>query len=225
MNLRSLRRAPGAVVLCLAVQGAAFGQETPLPELTGRVVDQADLLSPEEESQLEAFLARLEAETSVQLVVVSVPRIDGAIEDFSLRLAEAWQIGQSETDNGALVVVSQEDRRVRIEVGYGLEAVIPDGLAGRIIRDELAPRFAAGDFAGGFGATATAIAQAARGNTRAPVPERTRPDDAGPPGAGSRPWFWSAPSCCSSCWATSETPFIRPAPRPPGAASRRCSAS
>ena len=163
MTLRFLRRAPGAVALCLAVHGAAFGQETPLPELTGRVVDQADLLAPDEESQLEAFLARLEAETSVQLVVVSVPRIDGAIEDFSLRLAEAWQIGQSETDNGALVVVSQEDRRVRIEVGYGLEAVIPDGLAGRIIRNELAPRFAAGDFAGGFGATAAAIAQAARG--------------------------------------------------------------
>ena len=126
-------------------------------------MDQADLLSAAEEAQLADFLARLEAETSVQLVVVSVPQIDGAIEDFSLRLAEAWQIGQAETDNGALVVVSRDDRRARIEVGYGLEAVIPDGLAGRIIRDELAPRFAAGDFAGGFGATAAAIAQAARG--------------------------------------------------------------
>lgn len=163
MTLRFLRRALGAAVLCLSVPGAASGQEAPLPELTGRVVDQADLLSAAEEAQLEEFLARLEAETSVQLVVVSVPQIDGAIEDFSLRLAEAWQIGQAETDNGALVVVSRDDRRARIEVGYGLEAVIPDGLAGRIIRDELAPRFAAGDFAGGFGATAVAIAQAARG--------------------------------------------------------------
>ena len=152
-----------AAGLCLAVGAATPAQETPVPTLAGRVVDEADLLSADEESQLEEFLARLEAETSVQLVVVSVPRIDGAIEDYSLRLAEAWQIGQSETDNGALVVVSQEDRRARIEVGYGLEAVIPDGLAGRIIRDELAPRFAAGDFAGGFGATASAIAQAARG--------------------------------------------------------------
>ena len=157
------RRVLRAAGLCLALSAAAGAQETPIPALTGRVVDEADLLSPDEETQLEDFLARLEAETSVQLVVVSIPRIEGAIEDFSLRLAEAWQIGQAETDNGALVVVSRDDRRARIEVGYGLEAVIPDGLAGRIIRDELAPRFAAGDFAGGFGATAVALAQAARG--------------------------------------------------------------
>ena len=148
---------------CLGVPAGVAAQETPLPALTGRVVDEAEFLSPAEETQLEEFLARLETETSVQLVLVTVPRIDGAIEDFSLRLAEAWGIGQSETDNGALVVVSREDQRARIEVGYGLESVIPDGLAGRIIRDELAPRFAAGDFAGGFSATAAALAQAAAG--------------------------------------------------------------
>ena len=152
-----------AAGLCLALSGAAGAQETPIPALTGRVVDEAEFLSPAEETQLEEFLARLEAETSVQLVLVTVPRIEGAIEDFSLRLAEAWEIGQSETDNGTLVVVSRDDRRARIEVGYGLESVIPDGLAGRIIRDELAPRFAAGDFAGGFSATAAAVAQAAAG--------------------------------------------------------------
>ncbi len=160
------RRVLRAAALCLALSAAAAAQETPIPALTGRVVDEADLLSPGEATQLEDFLARLEAETSVQLVVVSVPRIDGAIEDFSLRLAEAWQIGQAETDNGALVVVSRDDRRARIEVGYGLEAVIPDGLAGRIIRDELAPRFAAGDFAGGFAAASMAVAQAAAGEYR-----------------------------------------------------------
>ena len=150
--------------ICVAVPGAA--QETPVPELTGRVVDEAELLSAAEEAQLEEFLVRLEAETSVQLVLVSVPRIEGAIEDYSLRLAEAWRIGQAETDNGALVVVSRDDRRARIEVGYGLEPVIPDGLAGRIIRDELAPRFGAGDYAGGFAAAAMALAQAAEGEYR-----------------------------------------------------------
>ena len=158
---RPLRLAPAIAGLCLALP--AFAQETPVPELSGRVVDEADLLSQAEEAQLEDFLARLEAQTSVQLVLVSVPSIEGAIEDYSIRLAEAWRIGQAETDNGALVLVSRDDRQARIEVGYGLEGVIPDGLAGRIIRDELAPRFAAGDFAGGFGATAAAIAQAARG--------------------------------------------------------------
>jgi len=225
LTLRFSRRPLGAAVLCLAVQGAAFGQETPLPEMTGRVVDQADLLSAAEEAQLADFLARLEAETSVQLVVVSVRQIDGAIEDFSLRLAEAWQIGQAETDNGALVVVSRDDRRARIEVGYGLEAVIPDGLAGRIIRDELAPRFAAGDFAAASAPPRSPSRRRRGANTRAPAPERTRPGDAGRRGGGFRPWSWSAPSCCSSCWVTSETPFIRPEPRPPGAASRRCWAS
>ena len=152
--------------LCLAFSAAAAAQETPLPALTGRVVDEADVLSPADEARLEEYLAQLESETSVQVVLVTVPRIEGAIEDFSLRLAEAWQIGQAETDNGALVLVSRDDRSARIEVGYGLESVIPDGLAGRIIRDELAPRFAAGDFAGGFAATAAALAEAARGEYR-----------------------------------------------------------
>ncbi len=160
-------RALAAAGICLVAAVTAPAQETPLPERAGWVVDEADFLSPAEEAQLEEFLARLESETSVQLVVATVPRIEGAIEDFSLRLAEAWGIGQAETDNGALIVVSREDRRARIEVGYGLEAVIPDGLAGRILRDELAPRLAAGDFAGGFGATATALAQAARGEYQA----------------------------------------------------------
>ena len=166
MSSRFFRHTLGAVALLSASHGAGFAQETPVPELTGRVVDQAELLSPTEEAQLEDFLARLEAETSVQLVLVSVPRIEGSIEDFSLRLAETWGIGQAETDNGALVVVSRDDRQARIEVGYGLEPVIPDGLAGRIIRDELAPRFGAGDFVGGFAAAATAIAQAAEGEYR-----------------------------------------------------------
>lgn len=174
---------PVIAALGLLVPAAGAAQETPLPELTGRVVDEADLLSPEEESQLEGFLARLEAETSVQLVVVSVPRIEGAIEDFSLRLAEAWQIGQAETDNGALVIVSRDDRQARIEVGYGLEGVIPDGLAGRIIRDELAPRFGAGDFAGGFGATAAALAQAARGEYQG-AGSQTNPTARRPSGRG-----------------------------------------
>ncbi len=160
-RIRILLAAPG--LGCLLLAPAAPAQETPLPPLSGRVVDEAQLLDPADEARLEAFLARLEAETSVQLVLVSVPRIDGPIEDYALRLAESWRIGQQESDNGALVVVSRDDRRARIEVGYGLEGAIPDGLAGRIIRDELSPRFAAGDYANGFAATAAALAAAAAG--------------------------------------------------------------
>ena len=166
MISRRAARLFGTLAFCLAASATTRAQETPLPTLTGRVVDEAGLLSPAEEARLEDFLGRLEAETSVQLVLVSVPRVEGAIEDFTLRLAEAWRIGQAETDSGALLVVSRDDRRARIEVGYGLEAVIPDGLAGRIIRDELAPRFADGDFAGGFSAAAAALAQAAAGEYR-----------------------------------------------------------
>ena len=172
--IRSTRAPLGALALCLIASGASGGQETALPALTGRVVDEAELLSPADEARLEEFLARLESETTVQLVLVSVPRIEGAIEDFALRLAEAWRIGQGETDNGALVLVSRDDRRARIEVGYGLEGVIPDGLAGRIIRDELAPRFAGGDYAGGFEATAVALAAAAAGEYRGAAAEGSR---------------------------------------------------
>lgn len=178
-----------ALILAAAAPLAAQepGQETPFPELTGRVVDSAGILSPEDRASLEAALAQLERETTVQVVVASVPRIEGAIEDYSLRLAEHWGIGQAETDNGALVLVSIEDRRARIEVGYGLEGAIPDGMAGRIIRNELAPRFASGEYALGLAATAAALGQAARGEYRATA----APAGPGPQGRrGSRSRAW-----------------------------------
>lgn len=135
--------------------------QTPLPALSGRVVDTAEMLEPGEEEALTAFLAGIEAETSVQIVLVSVPALEEPIEDFTMRLAESWGIGRAETDNGVIVLVSRDDRRSRIEVGYGLEGVIPDGAAGRILRDELTPAFARGDYAAGFAATAAALARAA----------------------------------------------------------------
>lgn len=181
LTLRSFRQSPAAPTVALraaallalaavAAPAAGAAQEPAFPELTGRVVDAAGILSAAERAALEETLARLEAETTVQIVVASVPRLPeefgGAIEDYSLRLAEHWGIGQAETDNGALVVVAVEDRQARIEVGYGLEGAIPDGLAGRIIRDRMAPRFAAGEFAAGLAATAEALGQAARGEYR-----------------------------------------------------------
>ena len=182
-----LLAAPALVLAAAApLAGQEPGQETPFPELTGRVVDSAGILSPEDRASLEAALAQLERETTVQVVVASVPRIEGAIEDYSLRLAEHWGIGQAETDNGALVLVSIEDRRARIEVGYGLEGAIPDGLAGRIIRNELAPRFASGEYALGLAATAAALGQAARGEYRAAAPAGPGPQ--GRRGGRSRAW-------------------------------------
>ncbi len=150
-----------AACLGLLLASAAFGQD--IPPLSGRVVDEAGLLDAAERSGLESLLARIEAETTVQIVLLSVPRLEVPIEDFAIRVAEEWRIGQAETDNGALVLVSVEDRASRIETGYGLEAVLPDGLAGRILREDLQPSFRAGDYATGFERTALRIAAAATG--------------------------------------------------------------
>ncbi len=111
--------------------GLALVFQAALPALTGRVVDRAGILSPEEEASLTAKLEQIENQTSVQFVVATIPSLeDEPIEDFSIRLAEAWKIGQAGLDNGAIIVVVPSERRIRIEVGYGLEPVIPDGLAG-----------------------------------------------------------------------------------------------
>ena len=98
----------------------------PLPSLTGRVVDAGNVLTAEEEGRLTNRLETLERETSTQIVIATILTLGGAsIEDYTFRLAESWRIGQSRLDNGVVLLVAVQDRRVRIEVGYGLEAVIP----------------------------------------------------------------------------------------------------
>lgn len=134
-----------------------------IPPLSGRVVDRAGLLTPQERGSLERKLEALERESSFQIVIASIASLEGEpLEDFSLRLAEAWRIGQKGLDNGAIVLVVRDERRIRIEVGYGLEPVIPDGLAGRIIRERIQPEFRRGDFYGGLAAAVDALALAAR---------------------------------------------------------------
>jgi uncharacterized protein len=122
-----------------------------LPALSGRVVDQAELLSPEQEAGLTAKLEALEAAATRQLVVVTVPSLqDISIEDFAFRLGEAWKIGNAEADNGAIFLVAPNERRVRIEVGDGIEGILPDAMAWIIIRDRVTPKFKAGDMPGGI---------------------------------------------------------------------------
>ncbi len=121
------------------------------PVLTGRVVDGAELLSPAQEAEMAASLAVLEAKSSDQLVVVTVPSLEGyAIEDYGNRLARAWAVGQKGKDNGAVLVVAPNDRKVRIEVGRGLEPILTDALTSVIIQSTILPRFRRGDFAGGI---------------------------------------------------------------------------
>jgi len=144
-----------------------------VPALTARVTDLADLLPPAREQALEAKLARFERETSHQLAVLIVPTLEGeAIESFSMRAAEKWQLGQHGLDNGMLLVVSSQDRQARVEVGYGLEGVVPDVVAKRVLEDVLFPRLRAGDFAGGLDAATDALMQAARGEV---IPAERRP--------------------------------------------------
>ena len=129
-----------------------------LPELHGRVNDLAGILPDATERGLEARLAALETDTGAQLVVLTLQSLNGEpIEDFGIRLAEAWRVGREGIDDGAILIVAVEDRQLRIEVGYGLEAGLTDLRAKQIIADTITPRFRAGDFPGGIDAGVTAL--------------------------------------------------------------------
>jgi uncharacterized protein len=124
-----------------------------VPQLTGRVVDQTGTLSSGDIAQLTQTLADLEKRKGSQIAVLIVPTTDGeAIEQFSLRVAEAWKIGRKKVDDGALLVIAKNDRHLRVEVGYGLEGALTDVTAKRIIDEVITPKFRSGDFAGGISA-------------------------------------------------------------------------
>ena len=147
--------AAGAVWAALAPAAAAAPQ---VPAPSGRAIDLAEVLSPATESALAAMLAELESATGAQLVVLTIPSLDGEpIEAYSLRVAESWGLGSRERDDGVLLVVALEDRRTRIEVGYGLEGVLPDIVAGRIIRESMVPEFRRREYEAGVLAGARAI--------------------------------------------------------------------
>ena len=124
-----------------------------VPPLTGRVVDQTGTLSAGDIASLTQKLKDLETRKGSQIAVLIVPTTEGeAIEQFSLRVAEAWKIGRKKIDDGALLVIAKNDRRLRIEVGYGLEGALTDATTKRIIDEDITPKFKSGDFAGGVGA-------------------------------------------------------------------------
>ena len=129
----------------------AYAQQ--FPQLTGRVVDAANILDPAQEAELTAKLERLEKQSQRQLVVATIPDLQGyEIADYGYRLGDHWGIGDKGRDDGVILIVAPKDRKVRIEVGYGLEGILPDILAGRIIRNAIIPRFKADDYPGGISA-------------------------------------------------------------------------
>ena len=149
---------PRLLLLWLALLVAAPAAAQDFPKLTGRVVDNANLLSAADEAALTQKLAALEQASSRQLVVATIPDLQGyPIEDYGYQLGRSWGIGQSEANNGIILLVAPKDRRVRIEVGYGLEPIMTDALASVIISEQILPRFKAGDYPGGINAGADAI--------------------------------------------------------------------
>ena len=131
--------------------------------------DYAGLVSAADAQRLDAKLRRFADETSTQVVVAIFKRLPSpSLEDFTVRTAEAWRVGRKDWDNGAVLFVFVDDRKMRIETGYGLEGALPDQLAGRILDNEVRPRFRVGDWAGGLEAGIDGIIAATRGEYKAP---------------------------------------------------------
>ena len=145
-------------ILFIAFLAAAPALAQTYPPLTGRVVDQADLLNPQQEAELTAKLEALERASTRQLVVLTVPNLQGhEIEEYGVGLGRAWQIGQQGANNGVVLIVAVEERKMRIEVGYGLEGIMTDALSSQIINRDIRPRFREGDFPGGINAGVDSI--------------------------------------------------------------------
>ncbi len=160
---------PALAVAVLAVAVALPLGAMDVPYLAGRVNDLADMVPADARERLETSLRELEERTTVQMAVLTVPSLEGdSLEDFSMRVAETWQLGQQDKDNGVLLLVARDDRAMRLEVGYGLEDTLTDALSGRILDTLVRPRFRAGDYAGGIGAAVDAVATAVEGGD--PVP-------------------------------------------------------
>jgi uncharacterized protein len=148
------------VALVVAFAAPALAAAPTFPPLTGRVVDGANILSPQVEAELTTKLENLEKTTGRQLVVATVPSLQGyEIEDYGYQLGRAWGIGEKGTNTGALLIVAPAERKVRIEVGYGLEPILTDALSSVIIQTAVLPKFKAGDLEGGVTAGTDAIIQ------------------------------------------------------------------
>jgi uncharacterized protein len=144
-------------LLCAPLLAMAAGP-VPLPALAARVTDLTATLAPDQRAALEAAAAAIERQKGSQVAILMLPTTQPeTIEQFGIRLAEAWQIGRDGVDDGVIVIVAKDDRKMRIEVGYGLEGAIPDAVAKRIVAEVMAPRFRQGDFAGGLNETVATL--------------------------------------------------------------------
>ncbi len=171
------------VALCL-IAGSVLANDAglvALPPLAARVTDLTATLSADQRTRLEEELAAVEKEKGTQLAVLILPSTQPeSIEQFGIRLAEAWKIGRRGVNDGAIIIVAKDDHRMRIEVGYGLEGAIPDAVAKRVIAEIMTPQFKQGDYAGGLDQAVQALAGIVAGE---PLP----PPKPGAGSAGSGP--------------------------------------
>ena len=169
-----------SLLLCLSPLLALAGGNGGLvevPTLTARVTDLAGTLSPQQQQALEAKLAAFEAHKGSQVAVLIVPTTQPeAIEQYAIRVVDQWKLGRKDVDDGVLVLLAANDRKVRIEVGYGLEGVLPDVIAKRIIENVMIPQFRQGDYYAGLDAGIDAVTGVIEGE---PLPEPQRQANAG----------------------------------------------
>jgi uncharacterized protein len=170
-HLKSVPQSPmkyflAIIIAILTFSSVLFALE--VPPLKGHVNDYAGLLTPQTVQELEASLTAFERGESTQIVVLTIPSLDGEdLEEFSIRVAEEWRIGQKDIDNGVILLVAKQERKLRIEVGRGLEGKLTDLVSGRIIRGDISPRFREGDFDGGIRAGVSSIMAVVKGEYRA----------------------------------------------------------
>lgn len=163
--------------MLLMASGIARADLVAIPELKSRVTDLTQTLSPNQQNHLEAKLAAFEQEKGSQIAILIVPSTQAEdIAQYSIRVVEQWKIGRDKVDDGLLVLVAKDDRKLRIEVGYGLEGAIPDLTAKRVISEIISPRFKQGDYFGGLDAGVDALTGLVDGE---PLPAPTRVNNDG----------------------------------------------
>jgi len=159
----------------LFASGSLRAELVPVPALQHRVTDLTQTLSPEQQSQLEAKLTAFEQQRGSQIAVLIMPTTaPEAIEQYSIRVADVWKLGREKQDDGVLLLVAKDDRKMRIEVGYGLEGAIPDLIAKRIISEIMVPSFRQGDFYGGINNAVEQIIRLISGE-QLPAPVQSKP--------------------------------------------------
>jgi len=172
------RRAALPALVLLAALAGLPATALEVPYLTGRVNDHAGMLSEGERERIEGKLAALEVDTGAQVAVLTVESLEGeAIEGYALRVAEAWQLGKRGRDDGVLLLVARQDRELRLEVGYGLEATLPDAVCRRIIDNIIVPRFRQGAFGAGIEEGVDAVAGSISGRDVVPAEAPTGNQD------------------------------------------------